>query len=170
MAKTAITVIPLKVRNTADEIKIYDETHSLDVVTLETITPQSHPKLWDTLDLPSEYGDSAYHSVFVHYEKEIPFQVEERFVNPQLVPYYIDQDFHQIAASTYLMNSFPDYYGKHYIDAIVPTQNQLELLQLKDSSPCLRIQRTTYSQDQLLSKTILLHPGQRITLEGEFGK
>lgn len=68
------------------------------------------------------------------------------------------------------MNSFPDYYGKHYIDAIVPTQNQLELLQLKDSSPCLRIQRTTYSQDQLLSKTILLHPGQRITLEGEFGK
>lgn len=157
-----------EVHNIADEIKERGHVHSTRVIALEELFTEDDAG-WGPGQIPAELGDHAFHSVILHYENEEPFQLEERFVSPELAPDYLAQDFSTSTPNDYLTRVAPLSRGKHVVEAVLASDPQSELLCIDPSQPCLRIERYTYSDAGLVSAARLLHPGSRIRLEGEFG-
>lgn len=65
--------------------------------------------------------ERLFHSVIVHYENEVPVQIEGRFVNAQIAPLYLQQDFTRTTAYAYLMDLAPLTGGEHVVEAIHAT-------------------------------------------------
>lgn len=153
-----------EVRSIADEITERGHTHSSKVLTLEEIpAAQAHRRL------APELGERVFHSVLVHYDDGRPIQREDRYVNAQAIPDYLQQDFTRITPNFYLGQCSPITRGTHTVEAVLPTRAQASDLHITPADPCLRLQRSTWSGDELISQVVLLHPGSRSRLEGSFG-
>lgn len=113
-------------------------------------------------------GDRAYHSLIVHYEESTPLQMEDRMINPDAAPDYLEQDFTRTTPNEYLTAVAPLTRGEHIVEAVMPTTEERELLEMSGTEPCLLISRLTWSKDLLVSSTRLLLAGTRSRLEGSF--
>lgn len=78
-----------EVHNIADEIASRGHRHSCKVITLEEEAAGSERAL--ALDMRE--GQKVFHSLIVHFENDIPVQIEDRFVNALVAPEYLQQDF-----------------------------------------------------------------------------
>jgi GntR family histidine utilization transcriptional repressor len=99
----------LAIRNIADEIK--DRGHGYSVNQLELRQIEASTTVANALGL--ELGSPVFYSVLVHCEQGLPLQVEERYVNPQLVPDYLQQDFSSHTPHEYLSAVAPLTEAKH---------------------------------------------------------
>ncbi|MBR7249999.1 UTRA domain-containing protein, partial [Klebsiella variicola] len=54
------------------------------------------------IELNVTEGTRIFHSVMVHYEKDIPVQVEDRCVNAERIPDYLRQAYTQTTPHAYL--------------------------------------------------------------------
>jgi GntR family transcriptional regulator, histidine utilization repressor len=104
----------------------------------------------------------------VHYESDIPLQVEDRYVNPVVVPGYRRNDFTHITPNEFLMQAAPLQRAEHIVRAAMPNARIRKLLRLDASEPCLIIHRRTWSQDRVATVAELHHPGSRYELSGSF--
>ncbi|QYJ86131.1 histidine utilization repressor [Shewanella mesophila] len=152
----------MAIRNIADEIK--DRGHGYSVTQLELT--QSAAQAQIAIALGIEEGNPVFYSVLVHCEQGIPLQLEERFVNPQLVPDYLEQDYALQTPHEYLSFVAPLTEARHTIEAIVPNSAQQQALQIDGTEPCLQILRRTWSRQGVVSFARLLHPGSRFRLGG----
>lgn len=153
----------LEVRNIADEITERGSAHSSIVRSVEVIGSASAPA-WVSRELGAEIG----RSLIVHLDDGTPIQLEERYVNLTVAPHYPTQDFTQITPNAYLNSCAPITRGTHSVEAVLPTGAQASDLQISPTAPCLRLQRSTWSGDSLVSQVRLLHPGASSRLEGSF--
>ena len=71
------------------EIKDRGGEYSCDVHLLQE--EKARPDLAEKMGL-SAYS-TVYHSVLVHKENEVPIQLSSRFINPEIAPDYLKQDF-----------------------------------------------------------------------------
>ncbi|CAM4182801.1 MULTISPECIES: histidine utilization repressor [Shewanella] len=152
----------MAIRNIADEIK--DRGHGYSVKQLALTQTQATAQIAIALGL--EEGSEVFYSVLVHCEQGTPLQLEERFVNPQLVPDYLAQDFSLQTPHEYLSFVAPLTEARHTIEAVVADDVQRERLQITQSEPCLQILRRTWSRQGVVSFARLLHPGSRFRLGG----
>ncbi|WP_024487018.1 UTRA domain-containing protein, partial [Serratia fonticola] len=113
-------------------------------------------------------GQQLFYSQIVHYENDVPVQVEDRCVNPLAAPDYMKQDFDRVTPYIYLTQSAPLTAGEHIVEAVVPTKHERELLQLEDHEPGLLIHRRTWSGKMVVTSARLLYPGSRYQLFGRF--
>ena len=113
-------------------------------------------------------GQQLFYSQIVHYENDVPVQVEDRCVNPLAAPDYMKQDFDRVTPYIYLTQSAPLTAGEHIVEAVVPTKQERELLQLEDHEPGLLIHRRTWSGKMVVTSARLLYPGSRYQLFGRF--
>jgi len=111
---------------------------------------------------------SLFHSVLVHYENGTPIQVEDRFVNPELFPQYLDQDFTQLTPNEYLTRVAPIERVEFRIEALMPDSENATRLAMAPGEPCLVLNRRTWSFGQVASATALWHPGSRYRFSGSF--
>lgn len=153
----------LEVRNIADNITDRGHTHSSLVLRLEELDSLQAGRRLDPA-----LGSPVFRSVLVHYDNENPIQWEERYVNAQAVPHYLDQDFTAYTPNAYLERLAPITRGTHSVEAVLPTPEQAEGLNISPAEPCLLLNRSTWSGDKLISQVSLLHPGSRNRLEGSF--
>ncbi len=153
-------VSPLfEVRNIADEVQLRGHRHRTQVVFLRT-EPAGDPRgLW--------HGE-AYHSLLVHYEDDVPIQLEDRYVNPAEARDYLDQDFSTETPNSYLSRVAPLTRGEHVVEAVLGSPQECRLLEIPTTEPCLVIGRRTWSSRGLVSAARLVHPGSRSRLEGTF--
>ncbi len=152
----------LAIRNIADEIK--DRGHGYSVKQLKLTKIAASRPVATALGL--EIGDSVYYSVLVHCEQDAPLQVEERFVNPELVPDYLNQDFTQLTPHEYLSEVAPLTEARHRIEAIIASEQMQQLLTIEPTEPCLQILRRTWSRKGVVSFARLVHPGSKFSLGG----
>ncbi|ABZ74648.1 transcriptional regulator, histidine utilization repressor, GntR family [Shewanella halifaxensis HAW-EB4] len=152
----------MAIRNIADEIK--DRGHGYSVQQVELT--QTHATGAIAIALGLEEGGNVYRSVLVHCEQGTPLQLEERFVNPKLVPDYLAQDFTKQTPHEYLSMVAPLTEAKHTIEAKLADNAQLALLNIDASEPCLQITRRTWSRQGVVSFARLVHPGSRFRLGG----
>ncbi len=108
----------------------------------------------------------VFHSVILHFENELPIQVEDRHVNPQVVPDYLAQDFTQRTPNAYLMQVAPLQGVDFEIEASMPPANVSELLRMEAGEFCLVLRRTTYSMGQVASVAAMWHPAKRYRFTG----
>lgn len=164
VSDTKSTSSLFEVRNIADEVTERGHQHSTDIVLMGVEYRKDSVQHFDI-----EFGKSAFHSVLVHYDNGRPIQLEDRYVNREAIPQYIEQDFTQTTPNTYLTDKAPLTRGEHVVEAVLPTSEQAELLGISPADPCLRLSRKTWSGTTLISAAVLLHPGSSSRLEGTFG-
>lgn len=152
----------MAIRNIADEIKDRGHGYSVQQVSLT----QTSATGAIAIALGLEEGSAVYQSILVHCEQGTPLQLEERFVNPKLVPEYLAQDFTQQTPHEYLSMVAPLTEAKHTIEAKMADDAQLALLSIEASEPCLQITRRTWSRQGVVSFARLVHPGSRFRLGG----
>ena len=152
----------MAIRNIADEIK--DRGHGYSVKQLELTEIEAIAPIAIALGL--ETGSSVYYSVLVHCEQGIPLQLEERFVNPKLIPDYLLQDFSVQTPHEYLSLVAPLTEARHILEAVVANKHNQQQLQIEASEPCLQILRRTWSRKGVVSYARLIHPGTRFRLGG----
>ena len=150
----------LEIRNIADEIRERHNVYSNERYKLEKI--RSNKKLADLLGIVS--GDPVFYSLMVHKENGRPLQFAERYVNASLVPDYLRQDFSEMTPSEYLSELFPLSEVEHVVEAVLPSQQEQELLDIPADTPCLLVNRRTWSRNKLISYARLVHPGDRYRL------
>ncbi|MCG9729078.1 histidine utilization repressor [Shewanella sp. Isolate13] len=152
----------MAIRNIADEIK--DRGHGYSVQQVLLTATRATGAIAIALGL--EEGSPVYQSVLVHCEQGTPLQIEERFVNPKLVPDYLAQDFTLQTPHEYLSMVAPLTEAKHTIEAKMADVAQLALLDIAATEPCLQITRRTWSRQGVVSFARLVHPGSRFRLGG----
>lgn len=155
-----------EVHNVADEIAARGHHHSSRLVLLEEEAAGTERAL--TLNMRE--GQRVFHSIIVHYENDIPVQIEDRYVNAQIAPEYLQQDFVEETPYAYLTRVAPLTAGEHLVEAILANSSECELLQIEQGEPCLLILRRTWSGKTPVTAARLIHPGSRHRLEGRFTK
>ncbi|QKJ86502.1 Histidine utilization repressor [Paramixta manurensis] len=154
----------LEVHNIAEEIAQRGHTHSSKVLSLSEV--KADPEQAAILGLST--GQSIYHSLIVHFENELPVQLEDRLVNPLMAPDYLNQDYLSQTPYTYLMRVAPLTAGEHIVEAVLPDARQRKYLSLDEHEPCLLIRRQTWSDAKIVTYAKLLYPGSRYKLLGRF--
>jgi GntR family histidine utilization transcriptional repressor len=154
----------LRVANIADEIRARGHAYACDLV----LAARESATLEVAAALGLETGSAVYHSVCVHRENGVPVQLEDRFVNPQAAPAFIDQDFRRRTPSEYLLETVPLDEVEHVVDAARPARREAALLQVPANEPCLVLTRRTWSGGRLVTFVRCVHPGSRYRLGTRF--
>lgn len=154
----------LQIANLASEIRQRGHEYGCQVLTVERVAATL--EVAAALDLRT--GESVFHTVCVHLEDGVPVQLEDRHVNPHVVPQFGKQDFSQIQPSEFLVRHVPFDQVEHVVDAVLPTPTQAQLLDMVASQPCLLLTRRTWSQGVPVTLVRCLHPASRYRLGSRF--
>ena len=154
----------LEINNIADEVRGRKHDYSAKVVLNRR--DRLNRETARRFQLPP--GSRAFHSIIVHEENHIPIQVEDRYVNPQVVPGYGEVDFTRTTPTEYLLKAAPLQEVEHTVQARMPAERVSKLLHLKVHEPCLVLLRRTWSQGKIASIATLYHPGSRYELSDHF--
>ena len=154
----------VEIKSIADETRARGHTHSSELHLLERGKPT--PQLLQ--QFKTEAGTVLFHSVIVHFENAMPIQVEDRWVNSQLAPAYLQQNFSTITPNEYLMSAEPLQEVHYRIEAVTAPARIAEMLSISNQMPCLVLHRTTISNGKVASIATMWHPGDRYQFTGQF--
>ena len=154
----------VEIRNIADEVAARGHVHRSELQRLERVRASE--------TLARQFGvaprQPLFHSVVVHLENELPIQVEDRHVLPELAPEYLTLDFRSQTPNAYLMRVAPLQKVAFEIEAVKPPRDIAELLQMSADEYCLVLHRRTHSRDRVASVASMWHPASRYRFAGSF--
>jgi GntR family transcriptional regulator, histidine utilization repressor len=154
----------LQIASLAQDIRSRGHDYACEVVTVERISA--------TLEVASALGlhtgASVFHCVCVHKEDGVPMQLEDRYVNPAMAPTFAQQDFSREQPSDFLVRTVLFDQMEHVVDAVLPSAEQAQLLQMETGLPCLLLTRRTWQRDVPITIVRCLHPGTRYRLGSRF--
>ena len=152
----------LEIKNIADEVAARGHQYQSQQLMLEAVTVSEEIAIL----LSCKSGDNVFYSEVLHLENGEPIQLEQRYVNSKLVPTYLAQDFNQTTPHEYLSSVAPLTEATHEIEAIVATKHVCQLLNIKQTQPCLQVKRRTWARQGVVSAAILTSPGDKYRLGG----
>ena len=152
----------LTIKGIKDEILARGHQYHCQVVIREQRYAAASESRW----LGVKEASPVYFTSIIHYENDLPVQLENRWVNPHWAPDYLKQDFTVMTPNHYLTQVAPLTEADHVVSAIIPDTDTAEKLMLTPSEPCLQIDRRTYSARGIVSVATLTHPGKRYRLGG----
>lgn len=154
----------IELKNIADEIQALGKRHHAETRLAE--------QLWADYEtarrMQLEYGEQVFHLVLVHYQDQIPIQLEDRFVNPALVPDFMQIDFNETTPTKYLMSLFRPDEIEHTVQAVMPDAGIRETLEIADKEPCLRLLRRTFKKGAVVTYASFLYPSSRYDLVARY--
>jgi GntR family histidine utilization transcriptional repressor len=129
-------------------------------------------------------GDVVFHTLIVHHEDGVPIQCEDRYVNPQCAPGYLEVDFTRTTPTHYLLEVAPLWQAQYSIEATLAGTREARLLGIHASEPCLVVVRRTETRPgparagpglggaarggRPVTLARLVHPGSRYLLQGQY--
>ncbi len=155
-----------EIHDIAEEIASRGNQHRAEVLCLE----RAQASQQEASGLGVRTGHPVFRSLLLHFENQLPIQLESRVINAELAPEYLEQDFTSVTPSAYLSRIAPLTEGEHLVEAVLATAEQANWLQMNVTEPCLQIQRRTWSRGELVASARLLSPGSRFQLFGHFGR
>lgn len=154
----------LQIASLAQDIRARGHDYACEVLVVERVSASL--EVAAALGLPT--GASVYHSVCIHKEDGVPMQLEDRYVNPALVPDYVQQDFAREQPSDFLVRTVVFDQMEHVVDAVLPSPEQARLLQMEAGQPCLLLTRRTWQREVPVTLVRCWHPGSRYRLGSRF--
>lgn len=154
----------LQIVNLASEIRQRGHDYACEMLMVERVAASL--EVATALDVRT--GASVFHSVCVHLEDGVPIQLEDRYVNPQVVPDFAQQDFREQQPSEFLVRTVPFDEIEHVVDAVLPTPEQAQRLQMDAAEPCLLLTRRTWTQGVPVTLVRCLHPASRYRLGSRY--
>jgi GntR family histidine utilization transcriptional repressor len=113
-------------------------------------------------------GAQVFHSQIVHLENGVPLQYEDRYVNPECAPGYLEVDFTRVTPTHYLLEVAPQWEAKFWLEAHAASAHEARLLKLAKGEPCLVLNRMTSNRGKPITLARLVHPGGRYQIAGQF--
>lgn len=110
----------------------------------------------------------VFHLRMVHFQDDIPMQLESRYVNPAAMPEFMAQDFSRITPTAYLLEQYKPDEMEHRVSAVMPEAETRELLAMQGGQPCLQLTRRTWHQQQVVTHVTLTYPGDRYELGARY--
>jgi GntR family histidine utilization transcriptional repressor len=156
----------VEIRSIADEIRARGHRHHSSLHLLE----QQRASDLLTLQFELPAAELLFHSVIVHFENEVPIQVEDRWVNPACAPDYLAQDFATVTPNEHLMLAAPLQSATYSIEALQPPRDIAEMLAIDARQCCLVLKRRTRALGQIASVVTMWHPGQLYQYAGSVGQ
>ena len=154
----------LEVRSIDEEIKGWGGVHSSDMHLLQAeVLP---PDLASAMQLPE--GAPVYHAIVVHKDRGTPVLLADRFINPVCAPELLEQDFEKQTITRYLLDTVPLTKVEHVIEAVIPDQKTVRLLEIGATEPCLCLHRQTWNGGIVATHSTLTYPGSRYRIGGRF--
>ncbi|OWW19471.1 histidine utilization repressor [Noviherbaspirillum denitrificans] len=154
----------VEIKSIAEEVRARGHRHRSELHLLE----RSKASEQMAIHFGMKPGHPLFHSVIVHFENDIPIQVEDRWVNPEVAPDYMQQDFSAITPNEYLMAAAPLQGVNYSIEALGPPKEIAEMLHIGGKDPCLVLKRRTLSKGEVASVATMWHPGSRYQFAGSF--
>lgn len=155
----------IEISNIITEIKGRGSRHRADVILLERVA-QPDPAILSAFEF--EGVKPVDHSLVVHFENDVPLQLEERYVNPELVSNYLDQDFTSVATYEYLQRCTPLTEIEHLISAVPAGPENARLLQMHERDSCLVLHRKTWTGPIVATVNTFTHVGSRYSLGSRY--
>jgi GntR family transcriptional regulator, histidine utilization repressor len=154
----------LTIRDLHEEIEARGHRHHVDVQFVRE--ERAGAALASQLGLPD--GARVFHSMMVHFDNGVPLQCEDRYVNPDRAPDYLQVDFTRTTPTQHLLAVAPLWEAQFTIEAGAPTAQEAKLLGIGAGEPCLVVVRRTMSRGSTVTLVRLTHPGTRYRIEGRF--
>ena len=155
----------VEIRSIADEIRARGHRHASR---LELLEKTRAPDLL-ALQFALPAGEPLFHSVIVHFENEVPIQVEDRWVNPACAPAYMQVDFSTVTPNEHLMLAAPLQNATYSIEALAAPRDIADMLAVEPRQCCLVLKRRTHALGQVASVVTMWHPGQLYQFTGSVG-
>jgi GntR family histidine utilization transcriptional repressor len=118
--------------------------------------------------LAEEFEDRSlrtlHHVVLVHEENGVPVQLEDRYVNPLVVPDFLARDFTATTPTAILLAATPVDELEHTVEACLPSPEQQRLLGIGALEPCLALHRRSWSRGRVATVATLTYPASRYAL------
>ncbi len=154
----------IELQDIAVEIEQSGKHHSSKILVLEK--RQANDEVVEQMQIAA--GDEVYYLGAVHYRDEIPIQLEQRYVNPGLIPEFLQQDFNRITSTAYLLQQFRPDEMEHIVRAVIPDSQTQKQLRIERQLPCLQLQRRTWINSQVVTQVTLTYPGNRYELGAKY--
>ncbi len=154
----------IEIANIAEEIAGRGNLHETEVHALEEV----HATEAQAEQFEREPGSRLFHIVLVHFENGLPVQLEDRYVNPDVAPHFLDQDYLTTTPTAYLISTVPADELEHTVEAINPNSRQQRLLGIEDGDPCLALYRRSWSSGQVVTLVELTYPASRYSLYSRY--
>ena len=103
-----------------------------------------------------------------HFAGKKPFCLEKRLINLASVPEAADESFADIAPGPWLIGRVPWSAAEHTIRATSATLETAAALDIAEGSPCLVVERRTWSTDQPVTLVTLTYAGDSHALVARF--
>jgi len=154
----------LELKPIAEEIVAQGKKHHAQVLSLAQI--KTKQALAERMGVRA--GDALFHIVLVHYQDDVPIQLETRHVNPDLVPDFMGVDFTRITPSEYLIGQIRPDELEHIVQAIMPDKYIGERLSIPMTEPCLRLKRRTWKDNTVVTAVDLIYPSSLYDLGARY--
>ena len=154
----------LEIHDIAEDIAKRNHVHRAEVLTLEARRASAEVAAEFCLKPRSK----LFYSEILHFENAVPVQFEERYIAPGFAPDYLAQNFTVITPNRYLQSIAPPYEVEHIIHAAMPDARLQTLLRLGPQDACLCLQRRTWTETSLATRSLLTHPGNRYSLGSRY--
>ncbi len=154
----------LELQDIAVEIEQSGKCYSTQIIALEKRLPDTET----AGQMQVATNDEVYYLSAVHYRDEIPIQLENRYVNPHLMPEFLQQDFSKITSTAYLLQQFRPDEMEHIVRAVIPDAQMQKQLRIRPEQPCLQLRRRTWINRQVVTQVTLTYPGDRYELGAKY--
>jgi len=160
VAKPARHASLIRLQDIADEIRSTGSSYRCKILGMKTI--KAARNLADSMEV--DIGAELFHLRAVHFQDDLPIQLEDRLVNPRMAPAFIKQDFRIRTTTEYLISLIKPDEMEHIVQAILPDQRTARALSIESSQPCLRLTRRTWKDRQIVTRVALIYPSNRYDL------
>jgi GntR family histidine utilization transcriptional repressor len=154
----------LELRNIAEEIAARGHRHASRVVALKEVRAD-RPLAAAFAARP---GATLYFLSLVHMEDGTPVQLEERHVNPAIVPRFLEQDFTAVTPTAYLLSVSAVDELEHSVKAVLPSPATRRLLKMAPHRPCLALHRRSWNRGIVVTDATLTYPADRYELRSRY--
>jgi GntR family histidine utilization transcriptional repressor len=154
----------IELQDIALEIEQRGKRHTSQVLWLEQVAASA--EVAEQMGIP--VGAPVYYLLAVHLQDATPLQLETRYVNPQAMPEFINQDFTQTTSTAYLLEQFQPDEMEHIVRACLPDAEICAQLMMRSGEPCLQLIRRTWKNDQVITYVTLTYPGDRYDLGARY--
>jgi|TARA_B100000809_G_scaffold205202_1_gene206853 GntR family histidine utilization transcriptional repressor len=154
----------IELRSIADEIRQYGKTHRSKLLSLRKV--RAGKEIGQRMEVKA--GATVFRVIMIHYQDDVPIQLESRHVNPDLVPEFLQVDFTSITPTDYLISQLRPEELEHIVQAIMPDDFLATQLSIPLTEPCLKLRRRTWKGGRIVTSVDLVYPSSRYELGARY--
>lgn len=112
-------------------------------------------------------GVKALHVRCLHFADGRPFQLEDRWINLDVVPGAAKETFEEEGPNGWLVDRVPYTDAEHVLSAVNSVPDEADLLGLEPGEALFRIERRTWLQAGVVTTVVLSYPGREYRLQSK---